>query len=200
MRVSSVKPWTMAEFFDWAVAQDGRCEFDGVRPVAMTGGSVRHDRIAGNIRFALMSRLRGTPCEVYGPNSGINTIGAKVRYPDALVVCSKFPETERLVLNPIVVFQVLSLESEHRDCIEKLREYAAVPSVRQYVIGEFTGIGATSFFRKAGDRQFKAEPLTENGVLSLAALEIEIPLSQFYDQIDFDHEFQCTGLPEACQG
>jgi hypothetical protein len=39
------KPWTQDHFFSWAERQDTRYEFDGIQPVAMTGGSLNHDRI-----------------------------------------------------------------------------------------------------------------------------------------------------------
>ncbi len=193
MSVSIMKPWTVEEFFAWGAAQEGRYEFDGVRPVAMTGGNLHHDLIAGNIRFALKSRLRGTPCTVYGPDVGINTIGSKIRYPDALAVCSKLSGTDRLVANPLVVFEVLSPDSERRDRIEKLREYAAAPSILHYVIAESTSIGATSFRRSPGDQFFHTEPLIENDLLSLAAIEIEVPLGEFYDGVDFGPGLQLPG-------
>jgi Uma2 family endonuclease len=185
MSVSTVKPWTVEEFFAWGAAQEGRYEFDGVRPVAMTGGTINHSLIVDNIKFALRSRLRGTPCAAFGPEVGVSTIGTRIRYPDALVTCSKFAGTERLVPNPIVMFEVLSPDSGRRDRIEKLREYAAVPSIRHYIIVESTSIGATSLRRNVGDLNFQSEPLTERDMLSLAAIEIEIPLGEFYDGVDF---------------
>jgi hypothetical protein len=33
----SAKPWTEEQFLNWAGSQEGRYEFDGVQPVAMTG-------------------------------------------------------------------------------------------------------------------------------------------------------------------
>jgi hypothetical protein len=36
---ASLKPLTLDEFLDWERAQPERYEFDGIQPVAMTGGS-----------------------------------------------------------------------------------------------------------------------------------------------------------------
>src|SRR5271165_5104521 len=36
------RSWTQDEFFAWAGSQEGRYEFDGFQPVAMTGGTVNH--------------------------------------------------------------------------------------------------------------------------------------------------------------
>ena len=56
------KPWTQEEFFSWAERQEGRYEFDGFQPVAMTGGTAHHNRVMWGIHRALDRRLpRGRP-------------------------------------------------------------------------------------------------------------------------------------------
>ncbi len=36
---------TLAEFLAWEERQDLRYEFDGFKPIAMTGGTIAHDQI-----------------------------------------------------------------------------------------------------------------------------------------------------------
>ncbi len=48
---------TLAEFLAWEERQELRYEFDGVAPVAMTGGTAAHDRITFNLRKVLDARL-----------------------------------------------------------------------------------------------------------------------------------------------
>jgi len=96
MNVALQTAWTIDRFLDWAERQDARYEFNGIRPVAKTGGNANHSRITTNIHAALRQRLRGTSCSFYGPDLGIETIGQAIRYPDALITCAKFPGTERL--------------------------------------------------------------------------------------------------------
>ena len=79
---------TRDQFFDWAEVQEGRYEFDGFQPVAMTGGSLNRNRIAFNIHFALRQRLGRTGCRALGMDAGVATVGDTVRYPDAVVTCS----------------------------------------------------------------------------------------------------------------
>ncbi|MFL5282314.1 MAG: Uma2 family endonuclease [Rhodopila sp.] len=57
--------WTAREFLAWAARQEERYEFDGQQPVAMTGGTARHNRISHNIYLALGTRLRGKRCTPY---------------------------------------------------------------------------------------------------------------------------------------
>lgn len=138
---------TQDEFFAWAdaCAEDRKYEFDGFRPVAVIGGTRNHGRIQRNILFALISRLNGGDCEALGSDAGVTTVGGAVRYPDALVTCTKGPGTDRLIPGVVVVFEVLSPTSERNDRIDKLREYRAVPSILSYVISyvilEYESVG-----------------------------------------------------------
>jgi Uma2 family endonuclease len=177
------KPWTVERFLNWAARQEERYEFDGKQPVAMTGGSGRHSRIMGNIHAALRARLRGSRCSYFGPD--VRTGGDKVRFPDALVTCTKFPETERLAPDPVVVFEVLSPDSGRRDRIEKFRDYATVASIRRYVIVESTCAGLLVHHRQHGDAAFTALPLSGEHILASPEIGIEIPVAEIYEDVDF---------------
>jgi Uma2 family endonuclease len=75
---------TRDAFFAWAEARDGRTEFDGLQPVAMTGGTRDHARRTGNVALARHTRRRGSPCEALAVGAGVATIGDAARYPDVL--------------------------------------------------------------------------------------------------------------------
>ncbi len=188
MTLALRKIMTQQEFFTWAEAQDARYEFDGVQPVAMTGGSLRHSRLIRSINFQLTSRLRGKPCEPLGPDAGVATVGDTVRYPDAVVTCSPFDDLGRLVPNPVVVFEVVRPTSGRIDRVVKLREYAAVPTIRRYVIVESDSITVTALSRDGADEAFRAAGLAEDDTLDLPEIGIEIPVAAIYEGIAFDGE------------
>jgi len=68
MSAGRVKRWTEERFLTWVESQEGRHEFDGFQPEAMTGGTARHSRIIVNIHTAPRSRPRGTQCTSFGPD------------------------------------------------------------------------------------------------------------------------------------
>jgi Uma2 family endonuclease len=171
---------TREEFLYWAEAQDQRYEFDGFEPVAMTGGTLDHSRIAGNIHFALRLRLNGTRCWPLGPDAGVATVGDAVRYPDALVTRTRGLGTDRIVPGVVVVFEVLSPTSGRTDRIDKLREYQAVPSIRRYVILEHTSVGLVVHSRATGDDPWVAAALTTGDILRMPEIGIEVPIAEFY--------------------
>ena len=176
---------TREAFLDWAALQNGRHEFDGFQPVAMTGGTRDHSQICQNIYAALRARLRGTGCVPLGPDAGVATIGDAVRYPDALVTCTKGPGSDRVVPGAVVVFEVLSPTSGRTDRIDKLREYQAVPSIRRYVILEHGSVGLAVHARARGEDAWTATALTEGDVLQMPEIGIEVPVVEFYEETDF---------------
>ncbi len=175
---------TREQFFDWAQAQDVRHEFDGFRPVAITGGTPNHNRICQNLWAALRSRLKGSGCEPLRPDVGVATVGDAVRYPDALVTCSKFPGSSRLIPGVVIVFEVLSPSSGRTDRIDKLREYRAVPSIRRYVILESASAGLAVFEREHEAEAWRATALTAGDVLQMPEIGAAIPVPELYENVD----------------
>ena len=183
MNVALRKPMSREEFFAWAQRQEKRFEFDGIQPVAMTGGTLRHSQLLGNINRQLGNRLAGHPCRSLGPDAGVATIGDIVRYPDAVVTCGSIRGRELLVPDPVIVFEVVSPSSGRRDRVSKLREYQAVASILRYVIVEPDEIALTVLFRVDGAEMFRAAGLGEGDTLQLPEVGIEIPLADIYQGI-----------------
>jgi Uma2 family endonuclease len=151
----------------------------------MTRGNAGHNRVTHNIYAALRSRLRGTPCSYYGPDLGVQTIGSKIRYPDALITCTKFRDTEKLAPDVIVVFEVISPTSGGLDRIEKVREYQGVPSILRYVIVESSTAGVQVLHRDHGESPWTVHALTTDDVLDLPEIGIEFPVAAIYEDVDF---------------
>jgi Uma2 family endonuclease len=188
MNIALRKPWTQDQFFAWAETQETRYEFDGFEPVAMTGGTVNHNRVMWGLHRALDSRLRRDgrgPCEPLGPDAGVETVNKAVRYPDALVTCSSLDGQEHLVPGVVVVFEVLSPTSGRMDRIVKVREYAAVPSIRRYVILESSSVGLTSMERETEGDAWRATVLTNSDTLRMPEIGIEIPVAAIYEGLTF---------------
>jgi Uma2 family endonuclease len=172
---------TLAEFLDWEERQELCYEFDGFQPLAMTGGTLRHEAIGGALRALLHQRLRGSPCRPWGPNSKIEVQG-RIRYPDAAVSCTHGRPGDTILPAPVVVFEVLSPTTSRTDRIEKLQEYQATPSIQRYVILEQDSIGAMVFARHGND--WTATALTDADTLRMPEIGIELGLSEIYVNAD----------------
>ena len=184
MNVALRRAWTQAEFFEWVQTQEERYEFDGGQPVAMNGGTLNHNVLHQNIAASLRALLRGGPCRPFGPDVGVATVGDTIRYPDAVVSCTKFDGAARAVPQPVVVFEVISPGSSRIDRIVKVREYAAAPSIQVYVIVESEVVGFTVFSRASGSDIWTASTLSETDVLDLPLLGISFPVIEAYEGVD----------------
>ena len=183
MNVALRRPMSRDEFLAWVERQEGRWEFDGIQPVAMTGGSLGHSVITGNLIRTLGNRLAGKPCRPIGPDAAVATVGNAVRYPDVVVTCSPFRPGDYLVPDPVIVFEVVSPTSVRNDRVTKLREYAAVSSIRRFVLVESEAVAVTVFHRDGGDEAFRATGFTEDDVLTLPEIGTELPVSAVYDGV-----------------
>jgi Uma2 family endonuclease len=188
MNVALRKPMTREAFFAWAEAQEGRYEFDGVQPVAMTGGNLGHNVMTGNIIEHLRRRLAGKPCRPLGPDAGVATIGQAVRYSDAVVTCSGFDLKTYLLPNPVIVFEVVSPTSFHMDHVVKLHEYQAVASIRRYIIVESDAAVVTHHARDQDGVAFESGKLAYSDTIRLPEIGIEIPVASIYEGMAFAQE------------
>ncbi len=175
---------TREQFLCWANAQDARYEFDGFVPVAMVGGTINHNQIGLNIHRALYARLKGSAWRPLGPDAGVATIGDVVRYPDALITCTKAPGDATLVPGVVVVFEVVSANSVRTDRIVKVREYQAVSSIRRYVIVECATVGLTVLERAGSGGPWIGSTLTSAELLPIPEVDLEVPVGELYEAVE----------------
>jgi Uma2 family endonuclease len=182
MSVARGHPRGLTEFLAWEERQEFKYEFDGVAPVAMVGVTVARSEIQRNILVALGTRLRGKSCRPHGSELKIQVVG-RIRYPDAFVTCTPRANAETIITDPVVIFEIISNESDHRDRITKNEEYRRTPSVQRYVMLEQDEPAAMVFARE-GER-WVGTLHTSDAILAMPEIGIEIPLAEFYDGLDF---------------
>ncbi len=157
---------------------------------AMTGASREHNLIAVNLSAELRQQLRDRPCEVYqsdmrvkvGP-SGLYT------YPDVTVVCGE-PEFEDAeldtLLNPNVLFEVLSPSTADYDRGGKFTQYRHLPSLQEYVLISQDRPWVEHFVRQPQNQWVLTETESLDDTLVLPSIDCELPLAEIYLKVHFD--------------
>ena len=181
MSIALPQPMTLEDFLAWEECQELKYEFDGIRPIAMAGGTAAHARIQRNLAIAIGSRLRGKSGEFLGSDIKVRTLNG-IRYPDGLVTGTRSANDGILAPDPVVIFEVLSRGTSGADRITKNREYAAIATVQRYVMLEQDRIAATVFSRSGDD--WVGHVLSDDAVLALPEIDITLPLAEFYEGID----------------
>jgi Uma2 family endonuclease len=175
------RPWTTDRFLAWEERQEAKYEFDGGEVILMTGGSLAHQRIVINLCVVLLGLLEGRSMAV-APEMRLR-IGERVRYPDIAVCPGPLDQTVRTITDAVVIVEVLSEDTATTDRVDKLIDYAAVPSLRSYILLEQTMVAATVLRREPGG-PWIAHVQTEGAVV-LPELDIALPLAELYQGLSF---------------
>ena len=173
--------WTTDRFLAWEDKQEGKHEFDGRQIIPMTGGSVAHQRIVFTLCLTFMRLLEERPFTAL--HEMRIRIGSIVRYPDVVLCATPLDQTTRTLTDAVALFEVLSDDTATTDRVQKLLDYAAIPSLRCYVLLEQTAIAATLFQREPGGAWI-ASAHTE-GTLSLPGVDVELPMADLYRGLIF---------------
>ncbi len=107
--------------------------FDG-QVLAMSGASMDHNRITTTLVGSIRQFLQGKSCEIFPSDMRVSTPEHDAyMYPDASIVCGE-PQLEDDVfdtlLNPVVIFEILSPSTRSIDKGRKLFFYQRIPSLQ----------------------------------------------------------------------
>ena len=175
------RPWTTESFLAWEGQQEFKYEFDGRRMIFMKGGSIAHQRIVANTWLALLGLIGERPLMVLQEMR--LRLGSQIRYPDVAICAGPLDQTARTLTDALALFEVLSDDTATTDRVQKLIDYAAVPSLRCYVLLEQTAVAATLFNREPGGDWIASAHTTDE--LVLAGIDITVPLAALYRGLSF---------------
>lgn len=192
--------YTEEEYFTLEDHSHARWEFLPDTPVprgprlgrirAMSGGTLDHGAIAGNLITALNGALRGAgiqTCRVFGSDVKVHTVEGRNTYPDVGVVCGKpaFHRGRRDILtNPILVAEVLSPSTQGDDRSEKWVSYQTVPALQHYLILTANRARVEIYTREASGWHFEAWEGLESQI-ALPALGVTLALADIYALVEF---------------
>ncbi len=164
--------------------------FDG-EVIAMAGGTPQHSLIISNIIGETRARLKGSHCRVYDANLRVRVPRKQLYvYPDATVICGppEFDANDRsqlTVVNPRVIFEVLSASTENRDYGIKFRRYLECPTLDEYVIVAQDIPSVQTCFRQS-DGTWLLTPISDlNSQIALRSIKISLPMAEVYAGVEF---------------
>lgn len=154
---------------------------------AMAGGSLRHNRIALNTASALLSALRGTPCQVFMSDVKLRVAHDNAfYYPDVVAACneaSPLAGEEKIVADPLLVVEVLSPSTETTDRREKLAAYRRVPSVKEYILIS-QDRQQVEIYRRQGDIGWLYLSFEAGESVEFTTLALSLPIGDLYAGTD----------------
>jgi Uma2 family endonuclease len=184
MRTSSLfpVPMTLADYLAFEAASPERHEYVRGEVHAMTGASVRHNRIVGNLYRSLHAAARGTPCSVFFEAVKLRAAGDLVYYPDLIVACGEAADVDQVVEAPCLVVEVTSPGTAATDRREKPDAYRAMPSLRGYLIVEQRRRQAMLHVRTR-DGSWERTDLADGDGVELPCLRCRLTLDKIYESV-----------------
>lgn len=149
---------------------------------AMAGGSAEHAAIKTNLTGLLFMRLRGGPCRAADSDQRVHVpeTGSSF-YADLAVVCGEFEfasDDEHAVTNPVVLFEVLSDNTEAHDRGTKFQHYRRIASLQAYVL--ISQDEQRVEIRERVAEGWLVREVTE-GEVELTALGVSVPFDELYE-------------------
>jgi Uma2 family endonuclease len=168
-------------------AAEVRSEFLDGEMIAMSGGSTNHARLQQNICGELYIRLQGSGCEAFVSDLRIRVSARMYTYPDISVVCGKLrlaDDHRDVLLNPIVIFEILSPSTEKYDRGLKFRYYRTIDSLTDFVLVDQDQVRIEQYSREA-DRTWTLHDYQKaDEELKIASIGVSLPLGRIYDRIE----------------
>lgn len=189
MSVTAVQPHlTPEEYLALERKAITKSEYLNGHIYAMAGASREHNLITVNISSLLNVELREQPCEVYANDMRLKISSTGLyTYPDVAVVCGE-PHFEDIhldtLLNPIVLFEVLSDSTEAYDRGEKFAHYRRLESLQEYILVAQDRVRVEHYLRQ-GEQWLLTELSNLDEVLHLVSIDCNLSVREIYAKVKF---------------
>ncbi len=129
--------WSEADYLAFENESPTKHEFFQGEVFAMSGARPVHNRVATNTLGELVALLKGKPCgafnsdqRIFIPATGLYT------YTDGGVTCGAWQihSDGMCLLNPVLLFEVLSPSTREYDMGAKRQHYEQIPSLRHLLL------------------------------------------------------------------
>lgn len=157
---------------------------------AMAGECLPHSQICINLTGEVSQQLKGRQCQALSSNMKVKTCdGGLFSYPDLTVVCGKplFLDTHRdVLLNPTVIFEVLSPSTEAYDRGEKLFRYRNfIETLMDYVLVSQRRALVERYSRQPDGQWLYVTVDGRSKRIQIESIGCTLELSEIYARVEF---------------
>lgn len=183
--------YTLEEYLELEQSTDEiRYEFYDGEVWAMAGASDAHDRIQGNVFFALRSKFGGRKCRAFLADMRVKVPAfPPYRYPDLQALCGEakfeFLGRQEMLLNPNLIVEILSTSTEAFDRGSKFTYYKSIESFSEYLLVSTERPNVAQFIKQS-DGSWKHYEFNDlNAKVKIESLECEIEMREIYEEVIF---------------
>ncbi|HMB93284.1 MAG TPA: Uma2 family endonuclease [Rhodothermales bacterium] len=157
---------------------------------AMQRVGERHILLTGNVASEIHTQLKDRPAKVYASAMRVRVSPTGLyTYPDVVAVCEDAQfDDEHLdtLLNPTVLFEVLSPSTEGYDRGKKFEHYRKVASLQEYVVIAQDRHYVEHYTRQPDYQWLLAETENTQDHITLPSIDCTLAMADIYDKVDLD--------------
>jgi Uma2 family endonuclease len=185
------KTFTAEEYFAIEEADPWKNEYINGEIRAMPHVNADHVLIMGNIVAGLHGQLKDKPGNVLMSRMRLKVKADFYTYADTIVVRDEIvcDENDNL-LNPTVIVEILSKESEAYDRGEKFLRYRKLESFVEYVLVAQDKPRVEHYFRQSENAWLISETTDLHDSIHLSSVGCHLKLSDIYHKIEFKEEWE----------
>ena len=181
--------YTPAQYFALEQTAEHRSEYHHGAIIPMTGGTLNHNRIAGNLFALLKAALRGTGASAFIGDLRVSIPSHdRYTYPDVLMIQGDpqfLDDRTDTILNPSVIIEVLSKSTQNYDRGDKFLAYRSIPSLQEYILIDQYQIHLEQL-SKLDDRNWNLRTYTApEPTLTFTSLDLAIAIADLYEDVTF---------------
>jgi Uma2 family endonuclease len=167
---------------------ESRNEFYNGEMFALAGASRRHNMVVTNLVISLGTQLLDRLCNVYSSDMRVRVTNTGLyTYPDVVVTCGEeeFADEEQdTLLDPLVIFEVLSDSTEAYDRGKKFEHYQPIGSLSTYVLVTQDAPRIERYVRQESGRTWTyTESHETDALFGIEAIGCELDLEDVYAKV-----------------
>lgn len=180
---------SFAEYLAAEEQAEYKSEYYAGESFAMAGGTINHNRISGNIYFALKMALKSKPFEVFIGDVKLHVpVAESSTYPDVLVIKGQpqyWDNLRDVVCNAQLIIEVLSDSTKDYDRAGKFEIYRSVPDLQDYILISQDKVHVEHFVKQSPNQWLLTEYKAMTDVLTIAQLGETLSVADIYDKVEF---------------
>ena len=175
---------TIDEYLQFDLESLVRYEYIAGQVYPLLGESHNLKIIAENLFARLRTQLYGTDCHVFSYDMKVRIESMNAFYYPEVSVVKDFQGRETYFKSrPCLIAEVISPITERIDRNEKFFNYQQIPSLEEYILVHQSEM-KVEIYRKAYQNNWLLETLTQDGILKLQSVNVEITMPEIYEDVD----------------
>jgi Uma2 family endonuclease len=187
MMLTQERVYSAIEYLALEENAEVRNEFINGEIVPMAGGTTQHNELVTNLCLCLKPQMRKRGGKVYTENVKLKIPDFNIfTYPDVMIIAGEpiYEENSKTtILNPAVIFEVLSPATKDYDQGRKFEFYRSVTSLKDYILIDQERC-SVMVYQKTDAHEWKLRILDNiNANFILDSVGIELNLADIYEDI-----------------